>query len=122
MIHYHVWFNLKETLDEASALEVVRRFLGELQELGAVSGFRLLRNSGASAKTKLPRFHALIEFANDAQFSAAFASQAARGIHAGLHGQVLALVNHFQVEIFREVAGPDAPTGLALAGLQACEI
>ena len=104
MIHYHVWFSLKPGIDEREGLSVVRTFLNDLFRAGEISGFHLLENSGKPPKTRLLPFHALIEFRSDAQFGAAFAAQAEKGIHNGAHGRVLARVAEFQIEVFKEIA------------------
>lgn len=103
MIHYNVYFSLREPAAEPSALAGIEAFLTELLEAGAIAGFRLLRNSGQPPKSLLLPFQALIEFRDDAQFSTAFTDQTARGIHTGLHGRVIALVEKFHVEILRTV-------------------
>jgi hypothetical protein len=107
MIHYNVWFSFKDHVDEAEGIAIVRTFLEELHSRGEVAGFQLLKNRGAAAKTKMLPFQTLIEFRDDAQFSATFAAQAARGIHTGLHGQVMSLVCDFQIEVFKQVAASD---------------
>ncbi len=100
MIHYHVWFTLKPAVDEAEGLAVARSFLNELAGRGAVGRSLLLRNTGEAPKSRLPRYHALFEFADDQQMERAFAAQRAEGIHACAHGR---LVAEMQVEVFREV-------------------
>lgn len=107
MIHYNIWFDLRSDTDHDKDLSVVQEFLGELYAVGSIAGFRILRNSGAAAKTKMLRYQALIEFRDEAQFSAAFSAQAAQGIHTGLHGRVMSLVSDFRVEVFRQIAASD---------------
>jgi hypothetical protein len=107
MIHYNVWFNLRN--DSKEGLDIIRAFLIELCEAGDIAGFQLLENGGAAGKTRMLRFQALIEFDTDVQLAAAFSAQAARGIHAGLHGRVMALVSEFQIEVFRQIASKHCP-------------
>lgn len=104
MIHYNIWFRLQNDAEEQKALSVIHSFLCELSVAGEIAGFQLLRNSGSPDKTQMLPFQALIEFRDDAQFSAAFSTQATRGIHSGLHGRVMAVVSDFRVEIFRQIA------------------
>jgi len=103
VFHYHVWFNLKPGLDFEEGISVVRSFLSSLQETNQIAGFELLRNTAASPKTKLLPFHALIVFADAAQFSKAFGTVRAAGIHEGLHGMVLRSVSDFQIEVFESI-------------------
>ena len=110
MIHYNVWFNFRSDVGDTEGLAVVHDFLRELHTAGAVAGFQLLKNSGSAAKTNMLSFQALIEFCDDSQFSAAFSAQAARGIHTGLHGRILSVVEKFQIEVFRRVAVGDWKT------------
>lgn len=104
MIHYNVWFAFKDGVGEESGLAVVGNFLRDLCAAGEVSAFRLLRNSAEGPRTRLPKFHALIEFADDAALSRAMRNQGERGIHAGGHGRIVDIVGEFRVEIFRLVA------------------
>jgi hypothetical protein len=103
MLHYHVWFNLKPEVAESSGLAAVRSFLAELTGCGEAVRFELLRNKGEPPRSKLPRYHALVAFRNEAQFETAMKNQAARGIHTGPHGGVVDVVTGFHVEIFTSV-------------------
>jgi hypothetical protein len=122
MIHYNVWFNLRDGVNEAVGLNIVHEFLRELREAGSIVGFRLLRNAGARTKTKMPHYQALIEFCDDAQFQAAFRDQAARGIHAGMHGRMIPIVSDFRAELFEQVAAPAQSTVTEPSLKYACEI
>jgi hypothetical protein len=117
MIHYNVWFAFKDGIEEGSGLAVIEGFLRELCGIGEASGFRLLRNSSEGARTKLPRFQAIIEFTDDTALSRAMKNQAARGIHQGGHGRIVDVVSEFRVEIFRLLA-PDSVGAVQYA----CEI
>lgn len=103
MVHYHVWFNLKPDLAEAPSLAVVSHFLTALCEADEAATFQLLKNKGEPPRSKLPRYHALVQFADDAKLGAAMRNQAACGVHIGLHGQVVDVVTDFHVEIFSEI-------------------
>ena len=122
MIHYHVWFNLRAGSQEAESLAVIHTFVKEVQARGSPASVRLLANQGREPRTKLPKFHALFEFASDEQFSAAFSAQAAQGIRTGFHGRVMSLVDEFQIEVFRELMLGDLPWSDEPAYLHACEI
>jgi hypothetical protein len=117
MIHYHVWFNLKPGVSESSGLEVVSCYLSGLSGAAEAAGFQLLKNKGAAPRSKLPAYHALVEFADSAALGAAMKNQAGRGIHSGGHGRVVDVVCDFHVEIFEHV-----PVFQPTAGFQACEI
>ena len=69
--------------------------------IGEVAAFRLLRNKAEGARTKLPRFQAIVEFADEAALARAMKNQAERGIHRGGHGNVVDVVSEFRVEIFQ---------------------
>ena len=113
MIHYNLWFSLCEGADEAKDLAIIQAFLGDHFAAGSIAGFRLLKNSADVAQTKLHPYQAIIEFHDDAQFSTTFAAQAARGIHFGKHGDVMAQVSEFHVELFRQIAA-STPSATAL--------
>ncbi len=119
MLHYHVWFNLKPGITEQSGLEVVSRFLAHLSEAGEARGFQLMKNVGSPPRSKLPAYHALIEFSDAEALDRAMQQQARRGIRVGGHGQVVNVVCDFHVEIFTSVAVIGQPETDAL---QACEI
>jgi hypothetical protein len=108
MVHYNIWFDFRSGVEEVDGLGIIKTFLSELYDAGSIAGFQLLKNSGDAARTKMLRFQALIEFRDDAQFSAAFSAQAARGIHTGLHGRVMNLVADFRIEVFKQLfaSGP----------------
>jgi len=112
MIHYNVWFDLRDKSEEADDLGIIHALLSELQAAGSITGFQLLQNSATDpAKTKMRRFQALIAFEDDAQFSATFSAQAARGVNTGLHGRVTSLVSDLgiEVEVFRQIASFNPP-------------
>ena len=106
MIHYSIWFRLRDSMEEAEGLVVVQTFLNELRAAGEIAGFEILRNRSGSKTMRLP-FQALIEFQDNAQFAAAFSAQGTRGIHNGLHGRVMTLVEDFQIEVFEQIASSD---------------
>ena len=87
MIHYNVWFTLKDDVPEQRGLAVADGFLRELCSAGEVSTYRLLKNASEGSRTKLPRYQAIIEFADEAALSQAMKNQAARGIHTGGTGR-----------------------------------
>src|SRR5258706_14261501 len=116
MLHYNVWFSLKGDIEEELGLAVVGDFLRSLCVIDDVATFRLLKNGSEAPRSKLPKFHALIEFADDAALSRAMKNQTERGVHAGAHGKVIEVVSEFRVEIFRLVSAP------IIAMQYACEI
>lgn len=103
-------------------LEIVQAFLEELLVASSISGLRLLRNAGEGSRTRMPKFPAAIEFRDEAQFSAAFSDQAARGIHAGLHGLMITVVTDFRAELFKQITGPANTAETEPPFQQACEI
>jgi hypothetical protein len=117
MIHYHVWFNLKAGIDEESGLRMVSEFLSRLSNAGEAQGFRILKNLGGPPRSKLPAYHALIEFADSAALDRSMRKQAERGIHTGGHGKVVEVVRDFHVETFSSVE-----VGVGTKTPQACEI
>jgi hypothetical protein len=122
MIHYSIWFDLRNDSDHAKDLSVVREFLGGLHAAGSIAGFHILKNSGTAAKTKMLQYQALIEFCDDAQFSVAFSAQSASGIHNGLHGRVMALVSDFRIAVFRQIAASGDSAPAESLSHYACEI
>lgn len=122
MIHYNVWFRFKADVGETEGLAVIHAFLSQLHSAGGIAGFQLLKNNGAAAKTKMLAFQALIEFRDDSQFLAAFAAQAAQGIHTGLHGRVMSLTSDFQMEVFRQLAASSSAPAVESASTFACEV
>jgi hypothetical protein len=108
MIHYNLWFRFRGDVDETESLSLVHAFLNELRRAGSLTRFQLLKNSGVEPRSKLLPFQALMEFRDDAQFSAAFSAQAESGIRTGMHGRVMTLVSDFQIEVFRQITGFDS--------------
>ena len=106
MIHYSIYFSFRSEVQEADGLLIVHTFLSELQAAGSVAGFQLLRNIGVPCDTTMLPFQALIEFSDNTQFQAAFSSQAASGIHVGLHGQIMSSIQEFRIDVFRQIEIP----------------
>lgn len=111
MLHYHVWFNLKPGISENEGLANLGSFFREARAEGAIRNYQLLKNEGGPPRSKLARFHALVEFEDQGHLTASMQRQAAMGIHKGLHGAVVGVVQDFHVEVFSTVDG-----------LLACEI
>ncbi len=107
MLHYNVWFNLKSGVPEESGLSVVREYLSALADAGEANGFTLLKNLGNPPRSKLPCFHALIEFNDSESLGVAMKKQDERGIHTGKHGKIVEMVCDFHVEIFTGIPTPD---------------
>lgn len=101
MVHYHVWFNLKPAISEPEGLEVVSQFMEDLKARNEAHDAQLLVNTGTPPRSKLPKYHALVEFLSDEHFSQAMRNQAARGVHIGPHGSVTRMVTDFHVEVFK---------------------
>ena len=119
MIHYNVWFDLRNRSEESEGLGVISAFLRDLLASGLIAGFRMLKNSGPPPKSRMLPFQAQIEFSDGSQFSRAFAEQAKRGIHTGFHGRVMSVVSDFQIEVFEEILMPEREWD---PHLSACEI
>lgn len=102
-IHYNVWFSFKDDTVESDQVERVRTFLADLRTRGLVHDFQLLKNRNGEAKTKLPRFHALIVFRDEQQFGEPFAEVADIGVHSGRHGFMIEQIGRFSVEIFESI-------------------
>ena len=117
MLHYHVWFNLKPGIAEEVGIPVVRDYLAGLSSGSDSGGFHLLRNLGRPPRSKLPVYHALVEFADSAALDAAMKKQAKIGIHTGHHGRVVDVVCDFHVEIFTSISAYENSESL-----HACEI
>ncbi len=103
MIHYHIWFSLKPELAEEAVLSYAKAFIEELSAQGNLARGVVLKNTGEAPKSRLLTYHALFEFRDDDQMTAAFAGKRKEGIHAGPHGKLIESVSEFRVEVFREV-------------------
>lgn len=122
MVHYHVWFNLKPGVDETRGLEVVAGYLSQLTAAAESAGYSLRKNNGAPPRSKLPKYHALVEFAGFEQLGAAMKNQAERGIHTAGHGRIVEIVCDFHVEIFSLLPAANDAAQAGVIGAQACEI
>lgn len=106
MIHYNVWFSFKPGTVEMEGLARVRDFLSDLRERGRIDTFTLLRSRAKPGQTRLAPLHAVIVFADQDQFTAAFVDVEASGVHVGRHGSMIENVDTFIVEIFDELPPP----------------
>src|SRR4051794_28137686 len=103
MIHYNVWFSLKNGADERGELIRITGFLADLKDRSLIHDFKLLRNR--SADTNMPPFQASILFVDNEQFASPFHEVAqAGGAHCGRHGSMIANVDTFSAETFEELA------------------
>jgi hypothetical protein len=119
MIHFNAWFNLKPGVPEAEGIAAVARFLGGVSEVGDVAGFQILVNKAGPPTSKLPRYHALVRYRDDAHFAEAMRNQVQRGIHSGPHGRMTNVITDFHVEVFSSLG---APVSAPQEGLLACGI
>ena len=122
MLHYHVWFNLKPGIGEDRGLQIVAGYLSQLSAAAESAGFRLLKNAGSAPKSKLPKYHALVEFTGFDQLGAAMKKQTERGIHGGRHGEIVEVVCDFHVEIFTSAEMPAGAPASREIGAYACEV
>ena len=100
MVHYSIWFWLREGASEQDMIRRVNAFLIEQKNLDAIEDFTLLRNRAPEEKTQLGPLQALITFRSAEQFAEAFQEIAQAGIHSGLHGSMAEQVSRFQAEAF----------------------
>jgi hypothetical protein len=107
-VHYHVWFNLKPEVPESEGLTLVGDFFRGLCTAGEASSYDLFTNTADASRSRLPKYHALLRFATNADLRAAIARQQERGIHTGGHGAVIQIVSDFQIEVFERLP-PTAP-------------
>lgn len=121
MLHYHVWFNLKPGVAEHAGLEAVSTYLSSLGEAGEAKGFQLLQNCGRPPRSKLPAYHALVEFADADALSAAMKRQGQRGIHSGGHGKVVDVVCDFHVEIFASISNQKEAAGFQARDIESAQ-
>ena len=100
MIHYSIWFWLRDGASEQDMIKRINAFLIDQKNRDAIEGFTLLRNRAPEGKTQLGPLQALITFRTAEQFSEAFQEIARAGIHSGLHGSMAEQVSRFQAETF----------------------
>lgn len=117
---------IKEFTNRAASLGGLVEFDGEFHRLniniGVVhlvksSAWLRLRPRTAATVSPLPRYHALVEFADADALDAAMKQQVQRGVYAGGHGRVIDVVCDFHVELFTSLAAD-----VEAEALQACEI
>jgi hypothetical protein len=94
MVHYNVYFTLKDNVEEERGLKVVQAFLAEVCASGEAAAFRIDKVVGADAA-----FLAVIEFVDDGALGRAMKSQHARGVREGAHGKVVEVVKDFRVKV-----------------------
>lgn len=115
MTHYHVWFSFKQDVPEQLGLGTVATFLSQLCKESLAVDFHLTRNNGQPPRSKLLPYHAEIRFSDGAALGTAMKWQAQEGIHAGLHGQMLEVIDQFHVEVFSGIVIREASNSEAAA-------
>ena len=103
MIHYNVWFSFNPDADDEVQLAKTRGLLDDFKSRGMIHDFCLLRNRGVSDETRLPKFHVVIEFQDEAQFGLPFAEVERLGVRMGNHGAMIEQVDEFVVEVFEQI-------------------
>lgn len=101
MIHYNVWFTIKDEIPEGTGLAIVEDFLRELSTNSTGGRYRLLKNISESPPTKLPRYQAIVEFESDYTLSEVIKSHGDRAAKVRAGRRVVDVVSEFQIEAFR---------------------
>lgn len=73
---YHIWFDLKDGVDDARMVDAATAFLNRLQDDALITSWRLMRRK--LGLSPLPDFHIMIETEHLEQLDRAFNRVAAR--------------------------------------------
>lgn len=108
MNHYEIWFNLKDTHKDLEFTENLKGYLGHLQRLGKIAGFRLTRRKLGFGPPELGEFHASIQTESLAQLDEAFGVAATRsGEVEQLHARVYSAVTDVRFALYRDFPDPE---------------
>lgn len=108
MNHYEIWFNLKDTHKDVEFAGHLGGYLGHLQKLGKIAGYRLTRRKLGFGPPELGEFHVSIQAESLAQLDEAFGAAAARsGEIEQLHARVYSAVTDFRAALYRDFPDPE---------------
>lgn len=108
MNHYEIWCNLKDGHRDLEFVENLGGYLGRLQELGKIAGWRLTRRKLGFGPPELGEFHITIECESLAQLEEAFKTIAPRsGEVESLHARVYSMITDFRSALYRDFPDPE---------------
>ncbi len=100
---YHVWFDLKESADEAAFAKALPAFLDHMETEGLIETWRMMRCKLGLRPDNIQEFHIMIETRDLAQLDRAFRAMAAReGRGDELHFSANAMVQNVKFGLFRD--------------------
>ena len=109
---YHIWFNLKDEVSDASFADAVHAYLGHLKTAGSAVNYRLTRRKLGLGHPNLPEFHITIEFQDMAQMDKAFGTVSTRANPVeGLHQAVNSKVKDIFFALYRDFPDPGRQRG-----------
>jgi hypothetical protein len=110
MNYYDIWFNLKDSHRDMELVANVNAYLGHLQKLGKIAGFRLRRRKLGFGPPELGEFSLSIWTETLAQLDAAFDTVATRsGEVEQIHSRVYSMVTDFRSALYRDFPDPQRP-------------
>lgn len=105
---YHIWFNLKDGVDDASFCEHLATFLAHLVDEGAIQGHRLQRRKLGFGPPELGEFHLMMDVEDLEQLDRAFRLITPRtGETEKRHAAVWSRVTDFRAGLFRDYPDPE---------------
>lgn len=111
MNYYEIWFNLKDSHRDVEFAGHLQAYLGQLQSVGKIAGYRLSRRKLGFGPPELGEFHASISVNDLAQLDLAFAAIAPRsGEIEKLHARVYSAITDFRSALYRDFPDPERTT------------
>ena len=112
---YHIWFNLKEGVQDVEFTDAVQAYLGHLKKADQIAGFRITRRKLGLGPPILPEWNILIEFEDMAQMDRAFGNVSSRANPVeGLHHAVNSKVRDLFFALYRDFPDPGRERGQEL--------
>jgi hypothetical protein len=109
---YHIWFNLKEGVQDVEFTDAVQAYLGHLKDVGHAATFRITRCKLGLGHPSLPEWNITIEFQDLAQMDQAFGRVSSRSNPVeGFHHAVNSKVKDIFFALYRDFPDPGRQRG-----------
>lgn len=109
---YHIWFNLKEDVEDLEFAASARDYLDRLKEYGLVAGYRVMRRKLGLGHPALPEWHIMLDFETMSQMDQAFSRVASRAEPIeSFHHAVNSKVRDVFFMLYRDFPDPERVAG-----------
>jgi len=109
---YHIWFNLKDDVQDVEFTDALQAYLGHLKDAGTIAAYRITRRKLGLGHPNLPEWNVTLDFQDLAQMDQAFGHVSSRANPVeGLHHAVNSRVKDIFFALYRDFPDPGRQRG-----------